>query len=260
MAFPLALPLALLLAAASGDSLAQSPASASMSSARPKLVAIDAGHTLRGQGALAALDARPELEFNQRMAALLAEELAARGIQSRMANSPARRRENFKERSDASRGADFFVSVHHDSAEAAWLTRLPAADGLPARYEDRANRFSGFSIFLSRRGPGIETSERCASAAGAALINAGERPSLYHGDPRFGAERPYADKARGTHYFDGLAVLRQASSPSFLWEVGVIVNPGESLRLRKDSEARRMASAMAQALSECINSASTKAL
>lgn len=246
MLFPLALPLALFLS---------SPAHAAAPSApeRPKMVVIDAGHTLRARGALAAIDARPELEFNQRMAVLLAEELAKRGVSTRFANTPARRSEDFKARADASRGADFFISVHHDSAEAAWLTRLPAAAGLPERYEDRANRFSGFSLFLSRRGPGIETSSRCASAAGAALIQAGERPSLYHGDPRFGAERAYADKARGSHYFDGLAVLRQASSPSFLWEVGVIVNPSESMRLRQDPVARRMASAVAGALAECLS-------
>lgn len=224
----------------------------SESSARPKLIAIDAGHTLEAPGARAAGDGAPESGFNQKMAGYLSEELIARGARTRLANFPERAKENFVERAGASIGADFFVSVHHDSAEAVWLTKLPTDPGAPSRYEDRKNLFSGFSIFLSRKAPNIDLSRRCASAAGAALMAAGERPSLYHGDPTFGKARPFFDKARGTHYFDGLAVLRNSNAPGFLWEVGVIVNPGESARLRQDAVARKMAAAMAQALVDCL--------
>ena len=91
------------------------------------------------------------------------------------------------------RGADFFVSIHHDSVKE---RLLPQAD-----------RFSGFSLFVSRSNPQVEKSLRCASVIGERLREGGFRPSRYHADPVLGEDRPFADETNGVHYFDNLAVV-----------------------------------------------------
>lgn len=219
--------------------------------AKPITVAIDAGHTLKAPGALAAGDGLAELYFNQHMAQLLAIALEQKGVRVVFANQPIRITENFKDRANTSKQADFFISIHHDSANEKWLNKLKTSSGF--RYEDHQNQFKGFSLFLSHQAPDLPTSQHCALKMGDALMAIGEKPSLYHADPVKGESRPFFDAARGIHYFDGLAVLRNASTPALLWEVGVIVNLEESRRLRQEAVTKAMAHSVANALYDCLS-------
>src|SRR4026207_2077912 len=102
------------------------------------------------------------------------------------------------------RGANLFVSIHHDSVQE---RLLPQAD-----------RFAGFSLFISRSNPplgkslacpsalrpplaapgsspGLAEGLACASATGAGRRAAGFVPSRYHADPVLGEDRPFADEA-----------------------------------------------------------------
>src|SRR4026207_942431 len=60
------------------------------------------------------------------------------------------------------RGANLFVSIHHDSVQE---RLLPQAD-----------RFAGFSLFIARSNPELGKSLACASASGPRARAAGLRP------------------------------------------------------------------------------------
>lgn len=142
------------------------------------------------------------------------------------------------ERTRDAAGAALFVSIHHDSVQA---HLLPLAE-----------KFSGFSLFVSRHNPQLERSLGCASAIGVEMRAAGFRPSRYHADPVIGENRPFADEENGVHYFDNLAVGRTAKMPSVLLEAGVIVNAAEESRLRNPQIRGRMAAAVAKGARACL--------
>jgi len=136
------------------------------------------------------------------------------------------------------KGADLFVSIHHDSVQE---RLLPQAD-----------RFSGFSLFISKRNPEAQKSLACASAIGARLRAAGLVPSRYHADPVLGESRPFADEANGVHYYDNLAVAHTAGMASVLVEAGVIVNRGEDGRMRDPEVRHGIAAAVAAGARDCL--------
>ncbi|MBS0337351.1 MAG: N-acetylmuramoyl-L-alanine amidase, partial [Proteobacteria bacterium] len=176
---------------------------------------MDVGHYLEKPGVTSASGV-PELEFNQALASGVRVSLEAAGLRVRMIGEKG----DFAAlgaRTAAARGADLFVSIHHDSVR--------------ERYLPVARRFAGFSIFVSRLNPGAKQSLACASAIGAAMRRAGFVPSRYHADPVLGERRPFADETNGVHYFDNLAVAKTATMPALLLEAGVIVNPEEEARL-----------------------------
>jgi N-acetylmuramoyl-L-alanine amidase len=143
-----------------------------------------------------------------------------------------------EERTRLAQGADLFVSIHHDSVRPELMPQ--------------AERFSGFSLFVSRLNPQAEKSLSCASAIGSELRAAGLEPSRYHADPVLGENRPYADTTNGVHYFDNLAVARTAAMPAVLVEAGVIVNRHEEMRLGDPAQRRRIARAIADGIKRCL--------
>lgn len=209
-------------------------------------IAIDVGHYTAEPGAISARG-RPELEFNRDLAAEIAAALRMFGHSARTIGADGGMRDLWR-RTRAAAGADFFISVHHDSTQArfqsAWLF-----EGSEQRYSDR---FAGFSLFVSREGRTWRPALKCASAIGSALVKAGFAPSLYHADPVVGENRPFADRANGVHYFDHLAVLRHAAMPAVLFEAGVIVNRDEELRLRDGAIQKRIAASVAVGIDECV--------
>ena len=115
--------------------------------ARAATVAVDVGHFLDKPGATSAYGV-PEFEYNHSLAAVIAARLAADGVAVRligrrgeMADLHARPREAEEG------GADFLLSVHHDSVKAhlldPWTWR-----GRELLHSEAA---SGFSLFVSRR-------------------------------------------------------------------------------------------------------------
>jgi N-acetylmuramoyl-L-alanine amidase len=122
-------------------------------------------------------------------------------------------------------------------------------EGTQRQYSDR---FSGFSLFVSRSNPRAAKSLTCASAIGQALRMAGRAPSLYHAEPIPGEDRPFADAENGVHYFDDLVVLKLASQPAVQLEAGVIVNRQEELLLERPQFRETIAAAVADGLARCL--------
>src|SRR5438552_14590461 len=138
-------------------------------------------------------------------------------------------------RAAAARDADFFLAVHHDSVQPQFLETWEF-DRVERAFSDR---YSGFSLFVSRKNRSLARSLACASAIGEALRRAGFSPSLYHADPIPGENKPFADKRNGVHYYDNLIVLKTARTPAVLLDAGVIVNRDEALTLTSGEVSKR---------------------
>ena len=221
---------------------------ASAGAREPPLVAIDVGHYAAEPGATSARG-RPELEFNGELAALGRDALLARGVRAMLIGADGDMAV-LSRRTAAARGADLFLSVHHDSVQPHYLEEW-VHDGETRRFSDR---FAGYSLFVSRRNPELGTSLGCASAVGAAMRGAGFVPSLYHAEPIPGESKPFADRVNGVHYYDNLVVLHTATQPAVLFEAGVIVNRAEELTLRDPATRGRMAEAVADGVRSCLAS------
>ena len=219
---------------------------ASVAAGDPPLVAVDVGHFTAEPGAISARG-RAELEFNRALVALVRDALEARGLRVLVIGADGGMTV-LSHRTAAARGADLFVSVHHDSVQPRYLEEWQH-DGETRRFSDR---FAGFSLFVSRRNPRLEASLACASAVGAAMREAGFAPSLYHAEPIPGESKPFADRANGVHYFDNLVVLHTATQPAVLFEAGVIVNPREELALGNPVTQARIAAAVADGVRSCL--------
>ncbi len=210
------------------------------------VIAVDVGHFLERPGAMSARG-EPEFFFNLELARNIGEALKARGFEIRRVGEHGMM-SDLRARTHAAARDDFFLSVHHDSVQPHYLSEWQF-NGEKRAYSDR---FSGFSLFVSRKNPDLVTSLGCASALGAALIRAGFKPSRHHAEPITGENRPYADETNGVHYFDDLVVLKTARQPALLLEAGIIVNRDDEVTLKDPATREKIAQAAAEALSQCL--------
>ncbi len=200
-------------------------------------VALDVGHFLAQPGVISATGIA-EFEYNRNLASKVRAGLEAAGMRVRMIGERGDFADLY-ERTRAARGTDLFVSIHHDSVQEEYLAV--------------ADRFAGFSLFVSRINPQVAKSVECASAIGAEMRKAGFTRSLYHADPVLGESRPFADEANGVHYFDNLAVAKSATMPALLFEAGVLVNKAEEAVLARPETQAAMAGAITQGVVRCLN-------
>ncbi|MEA3195010.1 MAG: N-acetylmuramoyl-L-alanine amidase [Betaproteobacteria bacterium] len=200
------------------------------------MIAVDVGHYHAEPGVIS-YSGTPEFEFNLRLAGEVKARLEDYGLQVRMIGEKG----NLiflNHRTRAAKGADLFLSIHHDSAR----------EHLHVRRQD----FAGFSLFISRRNPQREKSLACASAIGAELRAAGMTPSRYHADPVIGENRPFADELNGVHFYDNLAVSKTAKMAAVLVEAGVIINRDEEARMNDPALRARIADAVARGAKRCL--------
>jgi N-acetylmuramoyl-L-alanine amidase len=218
----------------------------------PPLIALDVGHYLAAPGATSARGV-PEFEFNRSLVRAIDEKLRESGLRTALIGIEGDARElAARPRRAREAGALLFLSVHHDSARERYL-RDWEYEGVARKYLD--DRFQGYSLFVSRQNPQWRQALDCASALGASLRAAGFKPSRYHADPVLGESREFADEANGVHFFDNLAVLRNATIPAVLFEAGVIVNRDEEANLSLDATRARIAGAINEAMPNCVTQA-----
>ncbi len=214
--------------------------------ARATEVAVDVGHTLASPGATSARGIG-EFEFNRVLADVVGLALAERGFSVRPINFDGRIA-SLDARPQQAVGSDFFLSIHHDSVQPQWLEEW-VWDGQVRSFSDR---YTGFSLFVSRDNPDLETSLRCASAIGARLRRMGFVPATHHADSLPGRERPYADPDNAVHYYDNLIVLYRTTLPAVLFEAGIIKHRAEELSLRDPAWQARMADGIATGVAACL--------
>jgi len=208
-------------------------------------VAFDVGHGLADSGAISARG-RAEFEFNRDFAARLATALTERGIVVRPINFDGRI-ESLRARPQAAAGADFFLSLHHDSLRADLLDSWQW-EGRTLTYSDR---FTGYSLYVSHDNPQPAVSATCASAIGAMMRRAGFVPTRHHYP-----KRAWADESNAVHYYDNLVVLYRTTLPAVLFEAGVIKHRDEELLLRDPVRQARMADAVATGVAACLQARS----
>ena len=151
-------------------------------------------------------------------------------------------------RPEQARGADYFIAIHHDSVQQELLETWQW-NGTTQTFSDE---YAGFSLFVSRNSPDLETSLRCASAVGARLRRLGFVPATHHAHSIPGKERPYADVDNAVHYYDNLVVLYRTTVPAVLFEAGVIKHRAEEPLLRAPERQARMADGIATGLAACL--------
>jgi N-acetylmuramoyl-L-alanine amidase len=210
-------------------------------------IAIDVGHYFEKPGVISARGVT-EFEYNLRLSREIAAALRKAGHKTLLIGDDGLAG-NLGRRSPRAAGMDLFISVHHDSVQPRFLSEWEH-EGAVLLYSDR---FSGYSLFVSRLHAHTEASLKCASAIGLALRQAGFIPSRYHADPIVGENRPFADEENGVHYFDNLAVLKTAGIPALLFEAGVLVNREEELRMRDPAVREKIMKAIVGAVGTCLN-------
>lgn len=208
-------------------------------------IAIDIGHTKAYPGAMSARGVG-EFTFNQAFTQQLLEAFAAQGQRVRLINENGDLRK-LETRTQAARGAAFLISIHHDSVQPHYLEKW-TYNGVERLYSDR---FSGFSLFVSRLNPHFAVSLRCASTIGRALRAEGFHFTTHHAEPVPGENREWADAENGVYYYDELVVLKTASQPAVLFEAGIVVNRAEELNVQSVGRQQNMAKAVAIGLFRC---------
>ncbi len=211
-------------------------------------IAVDIGHSSVSPGAVSARG-RGEFHFNRDLAVRIAEALQDKRFAVRLINLDGAET-GLETRAAQALGADLLLSVHHDSAQPQYLKGWTFKDE-PHHYSDR---FSGFSLFVSRRNPDPARSAACASAIGSELRRGGFVPSLHHAEPIEGENRPLADAVNGVYYYDDLVVLRSATQPAVLLEAGIIVNRDEEALLARIDVQQSIGRAVTQGLMQCLRS------
>jgi len=209
-------------------------------------IGVDVGHYFAKPGVISARGVT-EFEYNRQLSREVADALQLSGHKVLLIGADGLA-ENLGSRAPRAAGMDLFISIHHDSVQPRFLS-IWEVDGEQLLYSDR---FSGFSLFVSRLNGYTEQSLKCASAIGAAMRKAGFIPSRYHADPIVGENRPFADEANGVHYFDNLAVLKTASIPALLCAAGVIVNRDEELRMRDPAVRKRIVESIMAGAGACL--------
>jgi N-acetylmuramoyl-L-alanine amidase len=188
-------------------------------------VAVDIGHTKAVPGAISATG-KTEWAFNKRFA----EELLARGKAWPALHLFALTGENLDLRERplqaARRGADLFLSIHHDSVQKKYKQYWQHE----GKWQEYSDLFKGYSLFVWEGSPHLKDSIAVATLIGSNLRSAGFAPTLHHAEPIPGENRPLLNRKLGV-YAAPFAVLRYATMPAVLFEVGIIVNRAEEQEL-----------------------------
>lgn len=210
-------------------------------------LAIDIGHSLASPGATSARGVL-EFSFNRELARATARELSRRSIKHALVGKDGKSI-TLQGRPQAAKkaGANFFLSLHHDSVQKQYLQQWMWRGQL--RFH--SSHAKGFSLFVSRRNPHPAASLACASAIGSELVRKGFVPSEHHAEDVPGERRQWADRANGVYWFDDLIVLKTASMPAVLFEAGVIVNRDEEMRLASPAIRSSLASSLVAGLIAC---------
>jgi N-acetylmuramoyl-L-alanine amidase len=118
--------------------------------------------------------------------------------------------------------ADLFLSIHHDSVPNKFLEDWEF-DGKKSHFSDR---FSGYSVFVSRENPDFKTS------------------IMGH------YQHPLLNKETGVYSYDQLVVLRTALMPAVLLEAGSIINRDEELKMGSPERQDIVSGAVVAAVKE----------
>ena len=212
-------------------------------------IALDVGHTAVSEGATSARNVA-EFVFNLRLAQQIEEKLKSEGFaETRLLVTEGKARPSLFKRVAAANAmnANLFLSIHHDSVPNALLENWEF-DGKKSHFSDR---FSGYSVFVSRGNPDFRTSLGFAELVGREMKAEGLQYARQYTQAIMGRYRhPLLDKENGVYGNDELVVLRSTRMPAVLLEAGSIINRDEELKMGSPERQGIISSAVAAAVKD----------
>ena len=193
-------------------------------------VVVDVGHTVQAPGTLSARNV-PEYDFNLRLGQQIRQKLIADGFINTvlLVTEGEARSSLFKRVTTANEiPADLFLSIHHDSVPD-WFLEDWEFEGMPSHFSDR---FSGYSLFVSRDNPDYDASLLFATMLGRQLRARGLQYARQYTEPfmlKYQHELVGGDL--GIYRYDQLIVLKETKMPSVLLEAGSIINRDEEIQM-----------------------------
>lgn len=199
-------------------------------------IVLDVGHTAESEGAISARNVA-EFVFNLRLARRIEEKLKAEGFaETSVLLTGGRAKRSLVKRVAAANNlhANLFLSIHHDSVPDSFLENWEF-EGKKSHFSDR---FSGYSVFVSRNNPDFQASLLFAELVGEELKAQGLQYAQQYTQAIMGRyQHPLLSKETGVYSYDKLIVLKTTRMPAVLLEAGSIINRDEELKM--DSPERR---------------------
>jgi len=212
-------------------------------------IVLDVGHTAESEGATSARNI-PEFAFNLRLAKRIEQKLKAEGFaETRLLLTEGKAKPSLFKRVAAANNlnADLFLSIHHDSVPNSMLENWEF-EGKKSHFSDR---FSGYSVFVSRNNPDFKTSLSFAELIGKEMKAQGLEYAKQYTQAIMGRyQHPLLNKETGVYSYDQLVVLRTTRMPAVLLEAGSIINRDEELKMDSAERQDIVSSAVAAATKE----------
>jgi N-acetylmuramoyl-L-alanine amidase len=210
---------------------------------------IDVGHTAESYGAMSARNV-PEFDYNLKLARRIEERLKTDGFaEAAIMITEGKARPSLMSRVARAnkKGADLFLSIHHDSVPDIYADRWEF-QGRKSQFNDL---FGGYSVFVSHHNPRYGESLRFARLLGnqmaeQGLIFARQYDLWFMGK----YQRPLLDSDAGVYRYDELIVLKNTTMPAVLLESGSIINRDEELVMASDEHRNKVASAVSSAAAD----------
>jgi N-acetylmuramoyl-L-alanine amidase len=212
-------------------------------------IVLDVGHTAESEGAISARNVS-EFVFNLRLARRIEEKLKAEGFaQTKLLLTEGKARRSLVKRVAAANDlpADLLLSIHHDSVPNKFLEDWEF-EGKKSHFSDR---FSGYSVFVSRNNPDFTTSLSFAELIGKEMKAQGLDYARQYSQPIMGRhQRPLLNKETGVYRYDELIVLRKTRMAAVLLEAGSIINRDEELKMGSPERRDIISSGVTAAVKE----------
>jgi N-acetylmuramoyl-L-alanine amidase len=212
-------------------------------------IVLDVGHTAESEGAISARNVS-EFTYNLRLARRIEEKLKAEGFaRTKLLVTEGKARRSLFRRVDAAGDlrADLLLSIHHDSVPNKFLEEWEF-EGRKSRFSDR---FSGYSVFVSRSNPDYRTSLAFAELIGKEMKAQGLDYAKQYSQAVMGRyQRELLNKETGVYRYDELIVLRKSRMAAVLLEAGSIINRDEELQMGTQERRDLISSSVAAAMKE----------
>jgi N-acetylmuramoyl-L-alanine amidase len=227
---------------------AAKPAAAKCDRSKFRII-LDVGHTKESYGAMSARYV-PEFEFNLNLGRKIEERLKADGFaETYLMVTEGKARPSLMRRVAVAnkRGADLFLSIHHDSVPGIYNESWEF-EGKKRPFNDL---FAGYSVFVSQQNAQYRESLRFAKLVGNAMASQDLQFARQYDQWFMGKyQRELLDHDAGVYRYDQLIVLKMTRMPAVLLESGSIINRDEEVVMASQAHKDKVSTAVTTAAAE----------